>query len=143
MLLFLDQLSKYIIEKKFYLYETQEISNFFNITFIVNYGFAFGILNDQKLSQTLVILIISVIILYIFFLLAKNNQFIIKVSLSLILSGAIGNLIDRIARGYVVDFLDFNYLEIHWPAFNFADSYITIGFIILLYSIIRNEKFDL
>ncbi len=69
-----------------------------------------------------------------------NNNKIISLSFTVIIAGAIGNLFDRISRGYVVDFLDFNISSYHWPAFNLADSYISIGFIVIMISILLGKK---
>ena len=69
-----------------------------------------------------------------------NNNKIISLSFTVIIAGAIGNLFDRISRGYVVDFLDFNISNYHWPAFNLADSYISIGFIVIMINILKGKK---
>ena len=69
-----------------------------------------------------------------------NNNKIISLSFTVIIAGAIGNLFDRISRGYVVDFLDFNISNYHWPVFNLADSYISIGFIAIMISILLGKK---
>ena len=69
-----------------------------------------------------------------------DNKRVERLAMALILGGALGNLSDRVLLGYVVDFLDFHFYEIHWPAFNFADSYIFIGVIIYIIKYVREEK---
>ena len=116
------------------------INNFFSLTFIVNYGFAFGLFNNPQLNQLIIILLISVLVIYLVTITITNKSKFISLSFAMITAGAIGNLSDRIGRGYVVDFLDFNINNYHWPAFNLADSYISIGFIAIMISILLGKK---
>jgi signal peptidase II len=139
-LVFFDQITKLFIENNFSLFESFYINNFFSITFVVNYGFAFGFLNNPNSNQVIISILILFIILYISYLMLVNNNKIISLSFTVIIAGAIGNLFDRISRGYVVDFLDFNISNYHWPAFNLADSYISIGFIAIMISILLGKK---
>ena len=139
-LVLLDQLSKYLIEQNFNLFDSYFLFDFLNITFVVNYGFAFGIFNSPNTSQLIIILIIIGIIIYLIFLINQSQPKLIKYSFMMILAGALGNFIDRLSRGYVVDFIDIHILNYHWPAFNFADSYISIGFIIIMTSILFGKK---
>ena len=111
-----------------------------NITFVVNYGFAFGLLNDPSLNQIVVSIIILLIILYFLYLLIKTQDSIFRFSLVFILAGALGNFIDRIIRGFVIDFIDVYIGKYHWPAFNIADSCITVGFMILIVNILFLNK---
>ena len=74
------------------------------------------------------------------YLLIKTQDHVFRFSLVLILAGAFGNFIDRILRGFVIDFIDIFILEHHWPAFNFADSWITVGFMIMIFSILFLNK---
>ncbi|MFA5276125.1 MAG: signal peptidase II [Candidatus Omnitrophota bacterium] len=110
------------------------IKNFFYLTLVHNRGAAFGMLRNQLL------LFIAISILAIFFIFfhlkEKKNSFLNKVSLSLILSGALGNLIDRLRFGYVIDFLDFRI----WPVFNLADSALTIGALLLSWELLFNKN---
>lgn len=106
------------------------ISNFFNITYVRNTGAAWSILS----GRTWLLIIVSLIIIafIIFYILKNNPKYMVeKISYSMILGGAIGNLIDRVIYGYVVDFLDFNIFGYDYPIFNLADSFILIGVIIL------------
>ena len=139
-LLIVDQSTKAIIVNRFDLYESIPIIPFFNLTFVVNYGFAFGFLNSPSLNQIIVSIVILSIIIYFLYLLIKTQDHIFKMCLVLILSGAIGNFIDRIFRGYVVDFIDIYVFNYHWPAFNIADSCISAGFVILIFNILFLNK---
>ena len=139
-LLIVDQSTKAIIVNRFDLYESIPIIPFFNLTFVVNYGFAFGFLNSPSLNQIIVSIVILSIIIYFLYLVIKTQDHIFKMCLVLILSGAIGNFIDRIFRGYVVDFIDIYVFNYHWPAFNIADSCISVGFVILIFNILFLNK---
>ena len=139
-LLIVDQSTKAIIVNRFDLYESIPIIPFFNLTFVVNYGFAFGFLNSPSLNQIIVSIVIFSIIIYFLYLLIKTQDYIFKMCLVLIMSGAIGNFIDRIYRGYVVDFIDIYVFNYHWPAFNIADSCISVGFVILIFNILFLNK---
>jgi len=115
------------------------INNFLKFSYVENTGAAFGILNNN------IIFLIGVSLLLIFYIIReiKNNENKLYVfSMSIILSGALGNLIDRIFRGYVVDFISFTIFDVEMPLFNIADMLITFGVIILLFLIIRGEVND-
>ena len=139
-LLVFDQISKAMIVSQFDLYESIPVAPFFNLTFVVNYGFAFGFLNSSSLNQIIVSIVSLSIIVYFLYLLIKTQDHFFKVCLVMILSGAIGNFLDRIFRGYVVDFIDIYVFNYHWPAFNIADSCISIGFVILIFNILFLNK---
>lgn len=135
LILLLDWLTKFLATKNLLLNQSVPvIKGIFHITLIHNRGAAFGILKDQ--TPLFIFTSIFAIIL-IYFGLKNTRQrspSIYKISLTLILGGALGNLIDRLFLGYVIDFLDFRV----WPVFNVADSMITIGAILLGYSICKN-----
>ena len=139
-LLLFDQVSKAMIVSQFDLYESISVAPFFNLTFVVNYGFAFGFLNSPSLNQIIVSIVILSIIIYFLYLLIKTQDRVFKICLVLILSGALGNFLDRIFRGYVVDFIDIYVFNYHWPAFNIADSCISVGFVILISNILFLNK---
>ena len=139
-LVILDQITKALVIFFFELYESIVILPFFNITFVVNYGFAFGLFNNPSLNQILVSIVILIIILYFLYLLIKTQDKIFQLTLVIILAGAIGNFIDRIYRGFVVDFIDIYIGKFHWPAFNIADSCITVGFVIMMINILFLNK---
>lgn len=128
----LDQLTKYIILKNFALHESLTvIPGLFDITHIHNPGGAFGFFSDQSpVVRKLVFRVFSVIAVFVvlyFYHQTPKHETWISCALALIFGGAIGNLIDRFRFGIVVDFLDFYIGNNHWPAFNVADSAITVG----------------
>jgi len=122
----LDRLTKFLVTKNLILNQSVPvIKGIFNLTLVHNRGAAFGILKNQTLF--LIFTSIFAIILIYFSLRGNKHNKLYIVSLSLILAGAISNLIDRLFFGYVIDFLDFRI----WPVFNVADSSITIGAILV------------
>ncbi|MFL3062886.1 MAG: signal peptidase II [Candidatus Neomarinimicrobiota bacterium] len=141
LIVILDQLSKFIVHFTMNLYDSfQVIPYLLNFTYIRNEGIAFGIYFEG--AETLFIVLPILITVYLFYLL-KSEEFQDKfsqIALFLIIAGAVGNIIDRIFRGYVVDFIDFHLNGMHWYVFNIADSSVTIGLIFLLYSSIIINK---
>lgn len=130
----LDQASK-IMMSQFLLYgQSETITSYFNLVMVYNKGAAFSFLSDQPGWQRYFFTAVSVIAsLFILWMLRRNpTQRLFCWSLALILGGAVGNLIDRIAYGHVIDFLDFHVGGWHWPAFNVADSAITVGAILFV-----------
>ncbi len=135
-----DQLTKYyILTNKVNFYSSLQVTSWLRIVYVENRGISFGILSSWNISFYLGVLSF-IICAYIIFLLRKNNCFKEKISLSLILGGAIGNGLDRVYRSYVIDFIDIYYKEFHWPAFNLADSYITIGGLIYFFTILFKKS---
>ena len=139
-LVILDQFTKALVINFFDLYDSVVLLPIVNLTFVVNYGFAFGLLNNPSLNQILVSLVILAIIIYFLYLLIKTQDKIFQLTLTLILAGALGNFIDRIFRGFVIDFIDIYIGKYHWPAFNIADSCITVGFVVLMINILFLNK---
>lgn len=141
LIVILDQLSKFVVHTTMNLYDSfQVIPYLLNFTYIRNEGIAFGIYFEG--AKTIFIILPILITVYLFYLL-KNEEFQDKFSqlaLYLIIAGAVGNIIDRVFRGYVVDFIDFHLNGMHWYVFNIADSSVTIGLIFLLYSSIIINK---
>lgn len=135
-----DQFSKFLIVKNFV--ENEKIvliKDFFNITYIKNYGAGFSILQNQTIF--LVVVTIAAIGFVTYLLIkSKNNEAFNRVCYLLIIGGAIGNLIDRLTLGYVIDFLDFYIFGYDFPVFNIADSFLTIGCILLIVSILLESK---
>ncbi len=125
----LDQATKAVLSR--YLYEGQileVIPGFFSLVYFKNPGAAFGIFTDGGITRTLFLVAVAVVALFAIGLLLKQSRDPgASFALSMIAGGAIGNLIDRIRFGSVVDFLDFHLGRFHWPAFNVADSAITVG----------------
>ena len=139
-LVILDQFTKALVINFFNLYDSVALLPMINLTLVVNYGFAFGLLNNPSLNQILVSLVILAIIIYFLYLLIKTQDKIFQLTLTLILAGALGNFIDRIFRGFVIDFIDIYIGKYHWPAFNIADSCITVGFVVLMINILFLNK---
>ena len=136
-ILSLDQLSKFLITKNLILNQSIPVlKGIFHLTLIHNRGAAFGILKNQ--IPLFILISLFTIALILFNLKSyKHKKFsIYNISLSLILAGALGNLIDRLFFGYVIDFLDFRI----WPVFNIADSAITAGAILLGWSILKSKN---
>ncbi len=137
-LLFVDQISKTIVSASFNLYESKVvIPGFFNLTYIKNRGAIFGFFSSHQSFWVYALLTLASLaalglVVYYFYKTPSSERFL-KISLSLILAGALGNLADRLFRGSVVDFLDFYVKDWHWPFFNVADASITAGAILLLY----------
>ncbi len=133
--LLLDQWSKIYIDNHFELSQSKRIiTNFFHLTYVRNPGAAFGIFADNAIRVPFFITISSVATLAILWYVrrvAKEKHWQL-LALGLILSGALGNLIDRIRLGEVIDFIDVHWYNYHWPAFNIADSAICVGVTIML-----------
>jgi signal peptidase II len=125
-----DQISKYVIVKTMALGESRYVFPFFNIVMVENKGITFGILNG-KIHSSILIFISFVVIVYLLIWVRKNLSHLLP--MVFVVSGALGNIIDRITYGAVIDFLDFHLLGYHWPAFNIADSFIVIGAFVLLF----------
>jgi signal peptidase II len=138
-----DQLTKWIVLARFAAGERLEVTSFFNMVLVFNKGAAFSFLANAPGWQTPLLAGFAIVAAAVVsYLLHKDPQKRLFCSgLTLILGGAVGNVIDRLRFGHVVDFLDFHALGWHWPAFNVADSAITVGAILLiLESFIGNER---
>lgn len=141
--LLLDQLSKLYIDSSFRVYDSVTVfKNFFHITYIRNPGAAFGIFADNDASFRIpFFLTLSLIAAAgILFFYRTVEDILLQVALSLILGGAIGNMIDRARYGEVIDFIDVHWYNKHWPAFNLADSAITIGVGFMILDMILKER---
>jgi signal peptidase II len=128
-LLLLDQFTKLLILGYYHLGESTYVTGFFNIVRVHNKGAAFSFLAGASGWQHWFFIGIAVAaVIFILFLLRSHaGQWLFSLAMACILSGAIGNVIDRLLHGYVIDFLDFHWHHWHFPAFNVADSAITIG----------------
>ena len=136
-----DQISKVLVRKSMALYESiPVIPDFFNLTYVTNDGMAFGIDFPFGIYIFSAISIIFTIFLFWYLWSIQNEGIVVRMGIGLILAGAIGNLIDRVFLGEVVDFLDFMIGNFHWYVFNFADSYVTIGMGLVLYDTLVLEK---
>jgi signal peptidase II len=135
-----DQITKYLaIVYKSSLYPPFEIFSWLNLVYVENRGISFGILSKFNISFYLG-LVSFFISFYIIYLLRKSKEIVEKIALSLILAGAIGNGLDRVIREHVVDFIDISLNNFHWPAFNIADSSITLGGIVYFWLIIFKKN---
>ena len=139
----LDQWSKYAVLGSMELYQSVQVTSFFNLTYVHNYGAAFSFLHDadgwQRWFFTGIAAVVSVLILWWL----KNTpraQTLLPVAYTLVLGGALGNVYDRLVHGYVIDFLDFYVGQWHWPAFNLADSAIFLGAILLIIDMLTANK---
>ena len=137
----LDQWSKWMIKTSYDLYHSEPIiQGFFHFTYVTNDGMAFG-LSFPGGKQVLLFVTLSLTGVIIWMLWKeKNSHNLIRYGLSFILAGAIGNMIDRVLYGKVVDFLDFHIGGYHWPAFNIADVAICTGIVIWIYAIINSSS---
>ncbi len=130
-----DQITKYVASAELKMYEAIAVMPMFNFTLMHNEGAAFSFLSDaggwQRWFFTAISLIVSIVLVFWIRSLKPEEKFQ-ALAFSFILGGAIGNLIDRVRLGYVVDFIDIYYNAYHWPAFNIADSAITVGVVILI-----------
>ena len=143
--LLLDQWTKRLVVQKLPLYRrVNVIQGFFNLTHIRNTGGAFGIFGGEKggLGSILFVLVslIAIGAIIFLFLKVKAHEKTLALSFSLILSGAVGNLIDRLRYGEVVDFLDFHLFSHHWPAFNIADSAICVGIGLMALELLKGDR---
>jgi signal peptidase II len=144
----LDQITKFIIVSNFLLHESLPVlGGFFNITYVRNPGAAFGFMSGASpefrgMFFSLVTLIAVSLILYH---LVKNRigNPLLAFAMALIVAGALGNLLDRFRYGEVIDFLDLHIGGYHWPAFNIADTAISIGAVFLIWEMIRRREADI
>lgn len=140
-----DRATKIWIVRNFSLYQSKEVvGGFFSITYLLNRGAAFGILSEGNEVWVRAFLVgVSLFALLLIVYLAaitEDYRYFSRISLGLILGGAVGNLTDRVIQGRVVDFLDFYLRGHHWPPFNIADAAITVGVFIFLLSQLILDK---
>ena len=134
----LDQYTKSIILNYFELYQSKTIiDGFFSLTYVQNFGAGFSIMQNARTTFLIITPICLVGFTYLFI---KSNDKLSKTALLLMISGTIGNFIDRIVRVYVVDFLDFIIFGWDFPIFNVADIFLTIGVSLYIIALIKEEK---
>jgi len=139
----LDQLTKWAVLAHFAYGERREVTGFFNLVLVYNKGAAFSMFADAPGWQTPLLIAFALAAAGIVSTLILRNpgKRLLCLGLALILGGAVGNLIDRLRFGHVVDFLDFHAMGWHWPAFNVADSGITVGAVLLILDgFVHHEK---
>ena len=138
-----DQISKQLAESAIRLYERVALLPHLNLTLTYNRGAAFSFLSDQGGWQrwffSVLAMVVTLVLIVWLRQLDRANRWT-AISLSLIIGGAVGNLIDRLLFGHVIDFIDLYYGQWHWPAFNVADSAITVGVVMMLLDAFRGQK---
>jgi len=133
LIIIFDQITKWLVEKYLYFSQITIINNIFLLTYVQNRGGAWGVFNDiPVLFLVLIPMIIGLLIFFVY----RTKDKLEQVSVSMIIGGALGNYIDRLFRGYVVDFIDFRI----WPVFNIADIFVVIGGVLLILSAMRTNK---
>ena len=134
-IIFLDFASKAWVLSSFILHERLAVTPFFNLVLVFNPGASFSFLADAGGWQRWFFVVLALVISGWLFVTIRRHaaERLMPTALSLVLGGALGNVIDRLRFGAVVDFLDFHVAGWHWPAFNVADSAITVGVILLLW----------
>lgn len=141
--LVIDQATKLYIDRTMDLQTSITlVENFFDITYLRNKGAAFGLLahSSYRLPFFLLVSLVAIVVIAVVFFKLRPDQKLTAFSLSLIFSGALGNLIDRVRLGEVIDFLDAHWYSHHWPAFNIADSAICVGVFLLAIDMFIEEK---
>ena len=135
-LILLDLYSKYLVFNNIDLYQFIKITPFFDITHIHNFGVSFGLFAGTIPALVLVIigLFVTAFVLYLYI---NSSELLERWGLFIIICGAIGNIVDRFINGYVIDFLYLHINQYYWPAFNFADIYISIGIIMIIVNMVK------
>lgn len=141
----LDQITKRVVQETMRLHESiPVIDGLFSLTYIRNPGAAFGLFAEHgdglRMAFFGTISVVAIVFLMAFFLKMPKEAFLGRLSVSMVMGGALGNLVDRVRFGEVVDFLDFYIGPYHWPAFNVADSCISVGVALLIWYFIREER---
>ena len=136
-LFFFDFLSKKLVFIYLDLNSFVPLTSFLDLAHIHNFGISFGLFAGQ-LPPWFLSLIGIFATCSIIYIMIKSNNIVEKWSLILIIAGGISNIFDRMINGYVIDFVYFHYKEMYWPAFNFADVYISIGISIFLYQVLKD-----
>tara|TARA_B100001057_G_scaffold486873_1_gene568715 strand:- start:1696 stop:2163 length:468 start_codon:yes stop_codon:yes gene_type:complete len=141
-LVLIDQISKYLVIKNFSIGESLNLLPVLDVYLILNTGIAFSLFDDGgNFGRWLLVFLVSLVCIYLIYILATESLSKYEsVAMILILSGGLGNLIDRMFRGYVIDFINFYYDNYSFYVFNFADTFITIGVIFYIFSML-NSKF--
>ncbi|MCP5446586.1 MAG: signal peptidase II [Chromatiaceae bacterium] len=140
--LMLDQITKQLVESNFLVFEVMPLLPSVNLTLVYNEGAAFSFLSDQGGWQRWFFILIGLtvsLVLVIWINRLAVTQRLSAIALSLVVGGAVGNILDRLLLGHVVDFIDVYYREWHWPAFNVADSAISVGVVLMLIDVVREE----
>jgi signal peptidase II len=138
-LFFCDIISKYFIFNLIELNTFIKVTFFFDLAHIHNFGISFGLFSNS--FPPIVFVLIGILIIFmILIMLLKSKNNIEKWGYTLIIIGAISNIYDRFANGYVIDFIYLHFKDFYWPAFNFADIYISIGLFIIILGLIKSPR---
>jgi signal peptidase II len=140
---YLDQWTKTLATESLEIYEAVVVNNYLNWTLMHNEGMAFSFLADQSGWQRWVISIVAIaIVIWLLIWLKKNkiNAKFLNLGLVFVIGGALGNIYDRLSLGYVIDFIEAHYNDSFWPAFNIADTAISIGAFFLILDLIFGDK---
>lgn len=138
-----DQVTKYWVASSMTLYQSHQLTSFFNLVHVHNLGAAFSFLASQGGSQRWLFtgLALGVCVVLVWCLKSmRHRQRLTACAYALVISGALGNAIDRLVHGYVIDFLDFHAYGYHWPAFNVADCCIFVGAVFLIFDSFRQSN---
>ena len=137
-----DQFSKFAVEARYALHEFEPITGFFNLGLTYNPGAAFSFLANHDGWQRwfFTVLAVAAAAFFMFQIYHSRQKIVQNVGFAMIAGGALGNMLDRLRIGMVVDFLDFHWQDMHWPAFNLADSAIFIGVVLVLWSELFQKK---
>ena len=138
-LILLDLVSKYLVFSYIDLYQFIKVTPFFDITHIHNFGVSFGLFSGT-ISPLYLIIIGLLVVSFIIFLLVNAQDKLEQWGLFIIICGALANIIDRLMNGYVIDFTYLHINQYYWPAFNFADIYISTGIMMILLNLLRKIK---
>lgn len=139
-IIFLDQIIKIIVEHQLFLRQSIEfISGFFSVTYVQNYGAAFSVLTGNRIFL-IVMALAALLMIYQCFINGKSLNKIEQITYGLLVGGIIGNLLDRMFRGYVVDYLDFQIFHYDFPVFNLADISIIVSALLILWMMVKGEK---
>ena len=138
--IFLDLITKNYALSSLIINYSISINNFLNFTLAFNHGAAFSFLSDAGGWQRWFFIIFSIVVILIITYILVRDRYSQYIAFSFVIGGAIGNLYDRIFYGYVIDFIEFHYNSFYWPIFNIADIAISIGIILLLYSMFAKES---
>lgn len=139
----IDQASKLYINGTMTVYQSVPVlDGLFNITYLRNKGAAFSFLSNAawRIPFFLVVTLVALVVILVALRRLRDDQRLAQIALAMIFSGAVGNLIDRVRQGEVIDFLDVYWKNYHWPAFNVADSLICVGVALVAFDMLREER---
>ena len=139
LLIILDFITKKIVFNYLSLNSFIEILTVLDLAHIHNYGISFGLFSDTFPSWVIILFTSVITIVIIYFMIQASNK-VEKWGLTLIIAGAISNILDRLINNYVLDFIYLHYKDFYWPAFNFADIYITFGVLMIFFQIFKEFK---